>query len=196
MSYVADWMREDLKDHIWESRVTVTDASGEIVFLSGYLGTPGTRRMSTLITFTPEGIVLQGDLTPERNGSISAHGYGAKWFAGELSESYLCSKFIEKRFSPERALDVIKRELIEARKKGTFDKEEARLHWDRIEGWGEEALTPEDYAILYESVFYNWPEETPMDYDEGEAGWLCAIQQRFKEAYQKQKKTPLLALSR
>jgi hypothetical protein len=51
-----------------------------------YLKEPGKgRMMSTLIVFTPEGIALMGDLTPEQNGSVSALGYGRDWFSGHLS---------------------------------------------------------------------------------------------------------------
>lgn len=49
--------------------------------------------LSTAITFTPWGIVLQGDLTPSTIGDVSRSGYGVGWFGGQLGGDYLCGKF-------------------------------------------------------------------------------------------------------
>ena len=85
----------DFSKHILEEYLRCT---GCVMFS---LKRPGTRCMSTLITFTPEGIVLQGDLTPSHFGNVSAIGYGEAWLRGNCSGSYLCEKFLTKRFVPE-----------------------------------------------------------------------------------------------
>lgn len=51
---------------------------------------------SAMVVFTPEGIVIMGDVCPGRNGVVSAYGYGKKWFASELDKDYLASKFLPK----------------------------------------------------------------------------------------------------
>lgn len=87
-----------LKDHTLEQ---VLDTPN---FKAFYLRPPGGgRMMSTLIVFTPEGIVLMGDLTPGHHGNVSALGYGLSWFAGDLSGSYLCEKFLQKSWHAELA---------------------------------------------------------------------------------------------
>lgn len=52
------------------------------------------RMMSTLIMFTPEGIIICGDLCP-KHGVVSDLGYGAKWFSSSLSPDYLAEKFLK-----------------------------------------------------------------------------------------------------
>lgn len=55
------------------------------------------RMQSTYFLFTPEGIIITGDLCPgndSRNSGVHAFGYDLHWFAGRLSESYLCEKFL------------------------------------------------------------------------------------------------------
>jgi len=170
MSYIADHMRQSLANH------ELTPVQTGVV--TAYrMGRPHTRMMSTLILFTPEGIALMGDLTPERHGSISALGYGLDWFAGTLSEDYLCKKFLTTRWVHELAIN----ELRDPR------------------SYLREDITPETGARLDEIAHEladhgcEWVAEQIMDlgfdnvpgfgYDPGEAGWLCAIQQRFAELY-------------
>lgn len=61
------------------------------------LGREGTGCMSTAITFTPWGIVLQGDFTPGSVGNMTM-GYGRSWFlGGGFGSDYLAGKFGIKR---------------------------------------------------------------------------------------------------
>lgn len=175
MTYVAPYARKSLAENIVVP-VLVTD-----LIQSYYLKKPGGRCMSTLLTFTPEGIVLQGDLTPERNGSVSALGYGLKWFLGELSEGYLCEKFLEKQWVPDLAAE----ELL-----------------DPDSGWLEDLTEPQQAALCTTA---SWIREGDLDqraahdeickavgryvdempgygYVPHQATWLCAIQQRFRVA--------------
>jgi hypothetical protein len=80
-----------LKDHFLEQ---VLDADK---FKAFYMREePNSRMMSTLFMFHPEGITICGDLSPALHGNCSALGYGLSWFAGRLSEGYLCEKFLER----------------------------------------------------------------------------------------------------
>lgn len=94
-------MKEELKDHTLEQ---VLDTEK---FKAFYMRPPGGgRMMSTLFLFTPEGIVIMGDLCPGHsggNGVVSALGYGLRWFTEELSGDYLCQKFLQKGWHAELA---------------------------------------------------------------------------------------------
>jgi hypothetical protein len=174
-------MRESLKNHVLELLSQTETVS------AWYLKRPGkTRMMATLITFTPEGIVLQGDLTPGQNGNVSVGGYGIGWFSGDKSEDYLCEKFLTKEFVPELAIEYFKDQIFRWRREdpnGNFSKEQAREAWDDI-------VTLERNQEVYSHTFYELYSETFNDtpecgygYNLGEAGWLCAIQQKFAELY-------------
>lgn len=67
---------------------------------------PGRGRiMSCLITFTPEGISITGDIAPLKNGVNSRPGYGKGWFSGNLSVDYLREKFSDvKKYRDDHAL--------------------------------------------------------------------------------------------
>jgi len=93
---------EHLKDHYLEK---VLD---EPKFKAFYLKKQGYGRMeSCLIMFSPEGISIHGDLCPGndvRNSGVHAYGYGLEWFAGRLSWSYLCEKFLSQDWHQELAV--------------------------------------------------------------------------------------------
>jgi len=62
------------------------------------LARPGTRMMCVQLTFTAEGICIQGDLTPQQNGTVSCLGYGLHWFTRALGPQYLAEKFLKTGF--------------------------------------------------------------------------------------------------
>ena len=168
-------MRRALANHVIE---TVCDSPTVKAY---YLKKPdGSRAMSTLLLFTPEGIVLQGDLTPEQHGSISTLGYGLKWFLGDLSEGYLCEKFLRKEWVQELAVE----ELADAH---SYWREEATAR--QLEGLDSllyrlDDMDPGRLADELEALGYDVADELPgFGYDPGKAGWLCAIQQRFAERW-------------
>ena len=137
---------------------------------------PGTRVMSTLLVFTPEGIVLQGDFTPERNGSVSSLGYSLAWFLGELSPDYLCEKFFLREYVPEYARE----ELLDP-----------NGYWR--EDQGQDVLDKLDEIAKYVEDGPDWVHRELDDLEfcmDGGVGYayapskkaaLCAIQQKFKE---------------
>ena len=82
----SETILRDLKDHTLEKVLDHPAEKEKNHFEAYYLRPPeGGRMMSTLITFTPEGIVIMGDLCPDGSGVISCYGYGRKWFVGKLS---------------------------------------------------------------------------------------------------------------
>lgn len=78
-------------------------------FQAFYLREPSMgRAQSCMILFSPEGINILGDLCPgndARNSGVHAAGYGLAWFAGRLSWSYLCGKFLSKEWHKDLAAE-------------------------------------------------------------------------------------------
>ena len=179
MSYIEPHMREALAGHVL---CPVLDSGDFTAFHLKRVGEG--RMMSTLIVFTPEGIVIQGDLTPERNGTVSNYGYGLGWFCGQLGEDYLCSKFLEKKFVPEFAMRGLRYEILQQRRDGYLEKDKARELWDSMR-WLDDPISPErTYKFWTDELRNDSGEGCPgYGYEPGEAGWLCAIQQRFSELY-------------
>jgi len=93
--------RKDFKNH----QLTILAETENVLCVR--IGRPNTRINSTQITFTPEGIVIQGDWCPCGNGVCSTFGYGKEWFAKSLSWSYLAEKFLAREFVPEAAVDFL-----------------------------------------------------------------------------------------
>lgn len=161
------------------------------------------RVMSFLVTFTPEGAVLQGDFVPERNGSVVSQGrYGREWFAGNLDHDYLAEKFLQKGWHAENAREWLGREID--RMKCLRDEEldddlpgGCTPYWgtlqDRVDALGEmrEAGDPEllenpgrfrDAIEEIEQTDFDF-ESSPWGYKPREVADLAAIQQVFARLY-------------
>ena len=145
----------------------------------------GGRMMSTLVMETPEGIVICGDLCPRGRGVVSNLGYGAAWFAGQLSPSYLCEKFLDKEWVPEIAADHMLTVLAQAVEDGDLSAEVCAEASAEVRDAREDfAFTPDrareifDDAGLTDFTDYNWNVYNPND-----ARWLIAIQRRFAALY-------------
>eukprot|EP00831_Metopus_contortus_P039769 TRINITY_DN31148_c0_g1_i1.p4 TRINITY_DN31148_c0_g1~~TRINITY_DN31148_c0_g1_i1.p4 ORF type:complete len:199 (+),score=35.37 TRINITY_DN31148_c0_g1_i1:1431-2027(+) len=176
----VNFLLKDMSGHVL---VPLLNESG---FCAYKMWKPGTNILSTLITFTPCGIVLQGDITPERNGSVSCLGYGERWFSGELSPDYLAEKFLRKKWVPDEALDKFRWFLDEMKENGdatpsgrivdddliseAFDYlGEAENQWEAIEYFAE--LIGSDNCLDID-----W-----YSYDPAEQVVLCGIQKKFAE---------------
>ncbi len=117
MTIVDSHMRESLEGHILEQ---VLDTRR---FKAFKMKRPDSgRMMSTQIMFTPEGIVISGDLCPRpgTRGVVSDLGYGLDWFSGKLSENYLCEKFFVVGWHRALAEEELK-VMIKAVKRGDYD---------------------------------------------------------------------------
>jgi len=160
----------------------------------------GTRFDSVLLTFTPEGIAIQGDLTPSTNGVVSARAHPLGWFVGNLGHDYLASKFLAKEWvaesaaefmrelahEPEReAAELVERETIfpeaTGKRRATLLERAKRLREIAEDLDGGTMMLHElvealnDLGIQYDSEGYTYP---PND-----VVILAAIQQRFAELY-------------
>lgn len=180
MSFATQQMRDALKNHVLEE---VLPATGD--FRSFYMKEPGQgRMMSTLFVFTPEGIVIMGDLCPKRNGCISDFNYHLGWFARQQSEYYLCSKFLQTEYQTEVAARFV-REHIEEMKKDGSEPQENIPKWEELlsslEG-GE--MGADHFHDALQDLDYEHEDEG-YEYHLQTAGWLCALQQRFAELFQK-----------
>jgi hypothetical protein len=141
---------------------------------------PDSRMMSTLILFTPEGIALMGDLTPQLNGSVSALGYGPAWFAGQLSPDYLCSKFLRKEWVHAIAKRELRERADEAEASG-YTKEQA-AKWAEIADEFDDDAGPESLYDLLPG--FDTSDGIPgMGYEPVAGGWLVAIQRTFARLY-------------
>lgn len=159
--------------------VKLADANGVLIYRMERFGT---RTHSLLLLFTPEGIVLVGDLrfTDER-GLISQFGYGLDWWTGEMSEDYLCGKFLTKTWQPELLL----RNLRE-RAGDPEEPENMRRMFDSlietlaggVGDFGDTAERARQLGVEPESL-----RAMGTAYDSVAAGWLCAVQRRFRELY-------------
>ena len=191
-SYVTELMRKALENHVLE---LVQDGA----VTAYYLKDPAQgRMMSTMILFTPEGIVLLGDLTPNCNGVISSYGYGVDWFAKPLSEGYLCSKFLAEEYVPGAAQEDLRDPNSHWREvEGPFPTVEEKSRLERLDEIAEE-LDEHDAEWLcreLEDAGYVIDDGPPgFTYNPHEAGWLCAIQQRFAELYQAEIAVPKFLL--
>jgi hypothetical protein len=180
MSFVTPQIKEALKDHVLEEALPFSHG-----FLAYYMrDTDQGRLMSTLFVFTPEGIVIMGDLCPEgpgNGGSISSYGYGIGWFSNKLSEYYLCEKFLRRVWQADVAARWVREHIDEMKK----EKEDL----SRLEEWSE-LLTSLEGGEMGADHFHEALQELDYDVeDEGyeyhlrTAGWLCGLQQRFSELY-------------
>lgn len=149
-----------------------------------YLKRPGTRIMSVLCIFSPEGIILKGDIRFGDLDSLASNiGYGLPWFTSHLPESYLCEKFLRKKYVKELALAELNdpegylRELIEEPSHCRLGELAQVVDGDDDWAWPSQiydVLTA--LGVALESI-PGW------GYDPVEAGYLCAVQQRFSKLY-------------
>lgn len=220
-----------------------------------YLKRAGGGRMgSVMILFTPEGIIIAGDMNPLRRRGAALGPYGLKWFASSLEEDYLCGKFLDEewqsgmaiRYCRQMAAEILQglhdsevgselRKLSDERAGLTDDIQNYRRDRNDVKAGDDSALQKEEdlrnlrntvdyqlrqihalkkrilelrtaaaqrYLVLAkdtEEDFYG-PERFGMalqeidpnalddgvpgyGYDPVAGGWLCAIQQRFRELH-------------
>lgn len=175
----------------------VVEYPGVVIYRLG--PADGSWMESTRILITrhplPEQIIVTGDLCPGDNGILSDFGYGLGWFGSRKSECYLCEKFLRREWVPGLAKEALCQALHDARDEhGDEPPEEQAKRIDAIEDAimasddprGECAPTRSSEAFyeFWVDVFGTSPEDEGFDYNPRDAGWLCAIQQRFAECYQ------------
>lgn len=151
--------------------------------ISFYLKEPGKGRMgSVYIVFTVEGIVIMGDTCPCTNGVISVIGYDVNWFSARMSGSYLCEKFLNKQWVPEKGHAELRAAVLETRRYGSITKDAARDAVNRLS-----YISPSDLGSHEARDIYNDAGlvdfEIGWGYNPTDAAWLVAIQERFAATY-------------
>ncbi len=179
-SFVRDYMRQGLEKH----RLTcVLDTHH---YRAYYLhkpdativrGRPSLREMSTFFYFTPEGILIGGDVHPPvgYRVALNAFGYDLNWFTGHLNEDYLCEKFLERGLYAENVeewLTDVRVNSHELWKRGIA----AELLEEGVPSESDEL--PAFYYGALQRLEED-PDGQASGYHPGAAGWLCALQQRF-----------------
>lgn len=174
MSYVEQHMIDAVRNH----SLTEVTPSGSVV--RAFSLQEGSRRtMSVLLLFTPEGIVLMGDLRLTRQGVVAAYHQNLSWFCGRMHEDYLCSKFLVKEWQPEVAATDLLRHLAEAYDLAP-DQREALLRV--VDDIG--VMTQPEFLAAVEGLLD--PEVAAgfgTDYNIADAGWLVIIQRTFAALY-------------
>lgn len=159
-----------------------------------WLHKEGTRCGSSRLLFTPEGIVILGDMAPGQYGVMSHRYQSLEWFTGELYADYLSSKFLRRGFH--RGLAVEELQQIVTAKQYSFEEklsEESCEDLTRLirlldcEEVGKEGLRDTLFEIdfdYFSEVFPGW------GYNPNEVALLCAIQERFTHLYHNDLRTP------
>ena len=149
---------------------------------------PGNGRMgSFMVCFTSEGIAIMGDWAPCHHGVCSVSGYGRRWFAGELSPSYLAEKFLRKVWVPEYAAEELRdpsgwlREDLDDDQLSRIDELCGRLEGGDL---AHECMGARFYDDLSEIDHDLVSDGIPgMGYRPGDLGMLVAIQRKFAELH-------------
>ena len=213
-SFVQPHMVAALATHALEDIIDIDEigtSCAHVVFRGFRMRRPNTGTYRVLLLFTEEGIVLAGDLqlsdTPG-GGLVSAKGYGLDWFAGDLSEDYLCEKFLTKVWEAPRAATWC-RETATAVLNGDFDEDlsiigddgsdddepvdAATIRADRA-GFAEQltdladalernAHSGDSFVEELQEIGFEFEDSPGYDYPSADAGWLIAIQRRFRDLY-------------
>lgn len=172
-SYVEEPMKQALADH----KLVEIEPEKEYRLMRD-----GTSVMSMFILFRAGRVILAGDCPVGSNGVVSMPGYGCRWFAGQLSEDYLCEKFLRREFVPSDAAKSLREESVRHQ-----EEEYPEIAKD-LEALAVE-LEMEDthcncgwtFAIRYSEITGEFVDIPGWSYNPAHAGWLCAIQQRFRE---------------
>ena len=171
----VEFRLESMKD------LVLTTVVESALVSSFYMKKPGDRFMSTLLTFTPEGIVIQGDHKPEAHGACSCGGYGLLWFIEDLAPDDLCEKFLAETFVFEYAVSFLKEYVLNAVRAGRITHDDARRAWDEAN-----AVVIEEEEALYDiwsSVFGYGNSPCWRTYPPYAMVSLVAIQRKFRELY-------------
>ena len=182
MSFVTPQIKEALKNHVLEEALPFGHG-----FLAYYMRDPGQgRMMSTLLVFTPEGIVLMGDLCPGgpgNRGSISNYNYGIGWFSRPQSEYYLCEKFMAREWQSIVAAKFVREHIAEITLSGDPDYLKDLPEWeDLLNRLDAGEMGSDHFHDALQELGYEHEDEG-YEYNLNEAGWLCGIQQKFVELY-------------
>jgi hypothetical protein len=206
MTRVTTIQREAFADHVLTLAYADADEGCLIGDLASFEGVkfvcivmkrPRTRNMLVQVTFSPEGIALQGDvgLGPTQHGLCSTRGYGLGWFVGDLSEDYLAEKFLRPCWTAQRAIEEVRWRLGESKAAEVAAETEAEREALRARAavWADALTKLEGGGGEYgEHGLYDDLADAEIDTSDGvpgwgcdidDQGWLCGIQQAFRRLW-------------
>lgn len=185
MTYVKDYMHKELAEHTLELQ---HGGPGEPVAVYR-MGQPRTGIYVVYIASFADRLCITGDIMLGRDdhGLVSTMKYGIGWFSGHLSEGYLCEKFLSHVWQWEIAVEGIEDRIETDEEDGGWKHHaDALREFIAKPGWRHDGLGGPDAWEYYDrmrEIGCETDELPGYGYPRVEAGWLCAIQQRFQELY-------------
>ncbi len=187
-TYVTDYMKESLANHVLQPA-----EGNNVAALAHRIVKPGSMYYSAYISEVATSLCITGDicLGANNHGIVSAPGYKMDWFAGQLSEGYLCEKFLRHEWQWAVAIEGIQWQIREAIKEEEvtvgleswwLDNADKLQKFLESPGWKYD--TPnmtEFYEFMSDELGDDGTDLPGYDYPRVQAGWLCAIQQRYSE---------------
>lgn len=180
-------LERDLDQHV----LKVLADTGPVLVVR--LHRPGTRIMSVQLTFTPEGIAIQGDFHPHptdgnQGGLCCRDRKPPGWFAADLGWDYLASKFMSRQWCREAQADDLRGRIADLRHEAQdLDATEAQAVRDKADAL-QRVLDEEDsWSSVYEyqdaldAIADERDDEPALVYPEPAAADLWAIQRKFRE---------------
>lgn len=138
-------------------------------------------QMPVLITFTPEGLIIQSQMGPsgsEGNGVLAARGCDLAWFCRVQSQDELLKPFFARKVYQEEAAY---RDLLLMSSGSPLDNGVRQLAEDAV------ALADQG-TMMRRLINLGFPmdvvSEVGVDYPLSDAGWICAIHDKFVELRQ------------
>ena len=150
------------------------------------IGKPDTNIYSAYIAEVANHLCITGDicLGANQHGIISSPGYRFGWFAGQLSECYLCEKFLRHEWQWDAAVEEIHWQIQCATEDGEgwwLDHAEHLKKFVKSPNWKYDTPRMEELYEFMSKIDPDYCEVPGEDYPRSQAGWLCAIQQRYSE---------------
>ena len=117
---------------------------------------------------------------------MSPPGYGVPWFASHKSEEYLCEKFLPKEWQWDAVVESTQWLIESDIKDGEgwwADHADALRKFIAEPGWMHDGPCEMEYYDSMREIGHDMDDLPGYDYPRQQAGWLCAIQQKFQELY-------------
>jgi hypothetical protein len=194
-------MQKDVNPYLREFDghcLSLVYGSPDTLFQFWRMARPGATHFLVQVSFSPEGIAIQGDCVLGENGSgvCTRHAKGVHWFASQLSRDYLCGKFLTKRWRPEVAeedintlIQELTKELGEQEAQGqsiALTRRQLTTARQFLDENNLKEMSPGSFSQLWASEcpdIFNDDESIGYGFDPCEADLLCAIQERFRQLF-------------
>ncbi len=185
MTYVEDHIQKAFAQHSLE--LQYGDPVAPVALYR--MGRANTSSYAIYVASFAHRLCITGDimLGANRQGLVSTLNYGIHWFSGHLSEDYLCEKFLPEVWQWEIAVEGIEDRIeIDEEDYGWKHLAKELREFIAKPDWHHDGLGCPDvweYCDRMRGIGCETDELPGYGYPRVEAGWLCAIQQRFQELY-------------